>query len=136
MAFFLNALAQNEDETLTFDDLIVNDTLTTLAEPVGGYTMLLQFIEKTINEGDTVGKKYPRHLYNVRFRVNSLGAVDSTYIGVNHSACPLHRKIASIIMHQTKWVAAKERGKPINSHVELIGRVYFTKHVLKKYRCW
>lgn len=135
MTSFSRAFSQNEEESVIFDELIVNDTLTALAEPVGGYNALMRYIETTINEGDTVHNKFSLHLYNVGFKVNRLGIVDSTYIRVNHSACPLHKKIASII-RQTAWVAAKEHGRPIDSYIQLSGTLYFSKRILKKNRCW
>jgi hypothetical protein len=129
---FIDALSQQE-EKVVFEDPI--DTVTTRAEPIEGYRKLLKQLERTINEGDTVGRKFSLHLYNVRFRVNSQGIIDSTYIGVNHSACPVHDKIAAELT-KTKWRAAKDRGKPVNSYEELYGHIQVTKRILKKYDCW
>lgn len=131
---FTTVFAQQE-EPILFEDPTDTDTLTTRAEPIGGYKALLKHLESRINAGDIVGRKFSLHLYNVRFRVNKLGIVDSTYIGVNHSACPIHDKIATELT-QTKWHAAKDRGNPANSYEELYGHIQVTKTVLKKYDCW
>src|SRR5688572_3437694 len=117
---FITVSAQQE-EPIFFEDPVDTDTLTTRAEPIGGYKGLLKHLQSQINAGDTVGKKFSLHLFNVRFRVNKLGIVDSTYIGVNHSACPVHDWLAAEL-RQTKWHPAKERGKPVNSNQELYGQ--------------
>lgn len=134
LLIFINVFAQRE-EHIVFDEPIDTDTLTTRAEPMGGYKALLKHLEWKISDGDTVGRKFSLHLYNVRFKVNRRGMVDSTYIGVNHSACPVHDKLAAEL-RQTKWRPAKERCKPVNSHEELYGHIQLTKNVLRKYDCW
>jgi hypothetical protein len=131
---FINAFAQDE-ELIVFEEPVDTDTLTTRAEPIGGYSLLLKHLEKKINGGDTLGKAFPLHLYNVRFYVNARGVVDSTYIGVNHSACPVHDRIAAELRH-TKWHPAKDHGTPVRSYVELRGHIQVYKSVLKKYDCW
>lgn len=132
--FLITASAQHA-EPILFEDPVDTDTLTTRAEPIGGYKGLLKHLQSQINAGDTVGKKFSLHLYNVRFRVNKLGVIDSTYIGVNHSACPVHDRLAAEL-RQTKWHPAKERGKAVNSYEELYGHIQLTKNVLRKYDCW
>ncbi len=126
-------LGQNE---VTFEDPPNMDTLTrAYAVPIGIYKSLLAYLQTKISDGDTLGKKYPIQLYNVRFNVDKSGNVDSAYIGVNHDACHIHYAIAKELRN-TKWMPAKDKGIPITSRQGLYGCLYFNKHVYKKYNCW
>ena len=103
-------------------------------EPIEGYKALLTFFQSKISNGDTLGRKYKIELYNVRFRVNKLGKIDSAFIGINHTACPIHHEVLKLLKEK-QWNPATKEGRPVPYKMELPGVLYFNKNVLKKYDC-
>ncbi len=103
-------------------------------EPIEGYKALLAFLQNKISDGDTLGKKYSVDLYTVWFRINLQGKVDSAFIGTPHVACPIHQEVIKFLK-ETQWHPATIEGKPVSYKMELEGRLYFNKSVLKKYDC-
>jgi hypothetical protein len=104
----------------------------TFPEPIGGYGQLHKFLETKISEGDTLGKKHLLQLYNVRYRVNANGIIDSAYIGISHDDHPIHLEVIKHL-NDTKWRPATKNGTPISFEMELVGNLYFNKNVYRKY---
>lgn len=127
------AMGQDSD-IASFTERVDADTSTSEAEPVGGYNQLLQFLERNISAGDTIGKKSSIPLYAIRFRIDKKGAVDTAYVSIPHAACSVHKIIAKELL-RTKWLPAKERGQPVPYESNLFGRIQVTKSVQKKLRC-
>lgn len=121
-------------DTVLFTQQVELDTWSREAEPVGGYKQLLLLLEQKISAGDTVGKKSSIPLYAIRFRISKTGHVDTAYVAIPHAACPIHRMIAKELL-KTKWLPAKERGRPVPYEDNLPGRITLTKTVQKKLRC-
>ena len=128
-----DAVTQDSD-TVLFTEEIAADTLSTEAEPVGGYKRLLQFLEQKVSAGDTIGKKTSIPLYAIRFHINEKGGVDTAYVNIPHAACSIHKMIAEEL-RKTRWLPAKERGRPVPYEANLSGRIQLTKAVQKKLQC-
>ncbi|MBT1705287.1 hypothetical protein [Chryseosolibacter indicus] len=130
----LKTTAQDVD-TVSFEDEVEPGVyFSTQAEPVGGYKQLLEFFERKISDGDTIGKKNSIPLEAIRFHVNEHGGVDTAYVSIPHFACPIHRIIAEEL-RKTHWVPATVRGKPAPFVSSLSGAIRLTRTVQKKYRC-
>ena len=110
------------------------DTATTIAEPVGGYKQLLQFLEEKINGGDTLGKKSSIPLLVIGFIITRNGDVEKAYIKTPHMACPIHDMIVQELL-KTKWLPAKERGERVPYEGDLWGDIRVTKKAQKKFKC-
>lgn len=49
-----------------------------------------EIVTYRINEGDTMGRKYPIRTSGIRVLVSKDGIADSSYVAINYLGCPLH----------------------------------------------
>jgi len=102
--------------------------------PLIGTDSLVKFLEDRISKGDTIGKKYLIETSAIRVLVNTEGIVDSAYVAINHLACPLHRELVKHLK-ELRWIPASRASQTVRYSHDIHYRLYFTKNVLKRYRC-
>jgi hypothetical protein len=129
---FVSFCAWAQDDDVVFIEPVSADTLTTDAQPVGGWDALLKKLEAKICQGDTVGKKHEIEFWPIQVSISKSGVVtEVTYI--NHATGPIHRLIGEELK-KIMWEPAKNRGVATPSRFEIWKSIYVNKRVMKARR--
>jgi hypothetical protein len=113
--------------------LVTVDTIYANTQPAAGYKSFLSSLERTLSNGDTVGRKYKMRLNNIGFFVSTTGVIDSAWTIFRER--PIHLEIIKFLKG-TQWKPA-EHGQPVVSHQEILDHeIYLTKGTLKRHRHW
>ena len=102
--------------------------------PLIGMDSLVKLLEDRISKGDTIGKKYRIRTSGIRVVVSRDGIVDSAYVAINHLVCPLHRELVKHLK-EVHWMPARRDGQAVRYSHDIHYQLYFTKRILKRYRC-
>jgi hypothetical protein len=102
--------------------------------PLIGRDSFVKLLEDRISKGDTIGKKYLIRTSGIRVLVSRDGSVDSAYVAINHLACLLHRELVKHLK-EVQWMPARRAGQAVRYSHDIHYQLYFTKRVLKQYRC-
>ena len=121
----LNIVFEEPDEHI--------DPIDATTVPIDGYKSLQRKLETTLNEGDTIGKKYSIRLDNIGFIVRKTGTIDSAWVIYHRRR--IHYKIIEQLK-TTRWKPVEQDAKPVDSRQELYLDIYLTKAVLKKHGYW
>jgi hypothetical protein len=122
-----SAFAQDDD--VVFIEPISADTLTTEAQPVGGWKPFLKMLEAKFSQGDTLGKKYRYELWPIQVTVSKSGVVEEVSF-INHATSPIHRIVAEELK-QVAWEPAQRRGVETSTRFEIWESIYINKRVIK-----